>query len=115
MVPVISSVSVTPLSGSSGNWQITIDGSNFGTRSGSSNNDSPYPAIEDNTANFNAGYSGVAVTANVTSWTNTQIIISRLAGAYGTNGWVIAPGNDVYFEITNPQSGVSSNVFEVAA
>ncbi len=113
VAPVISSVSVTPLSGSSNNWQITINGSNFGTRSGYSNNDSPYLAIEDNTANFNAGYSGDAITANVTSWTNTQIIISGLAGAYGTNGWVIAPGNALAVDVANVPTGVAAAVYSV--
>ena len=111
----ILSVSVVPLAGSSNNWTITINGSGFGTRLGYGNNDSPYLAIQDNTAHFNAGFSDDPVTANVTSWTNTQIIISGLAGAYGTSGWVISPGDSLAMAVANVQTGVVAQPFSVVA
>ena len=111
----ILSVSVEPLAGSTNNWTITINGSGFGTRLGYSNNDSPYLAIQDNTTGFNAGFSDDPVTANVTSWTDTQIIISGLAGAYGTNGWVISPGNSLTLAVANVQTGAVAQPFSVVA
>ena len=114
-LPVISSVSITPLAGSSNNWQITINGSGFGTRSGYSNNDSTYLAIQDNTGHFTAGYLGDPVTANVSSWNNTQIVISGLAGAYGTNGWVINPGDTLLVDVANVPTGVAAAAFNTLA
>ncbi len=108
MVPVITAVSAQPISGTN-NWQIFISGNNFGTQAAFWG-DSPDLVIVDPGV-VAAGHTGDAAYANVTSWSNTQIVISGLAGAYGSNGWVIAPGNNVLFEITNPQSGVSSGVF----
>ncbi len=110
--PQITSVSMQQISGTN-NWQIFISGNNFGTQAAFWG-DSPDLVIVDPGV-VAAGHTGDAAYANVTSWSNTQIVISGLAGAYGSNGWVIAPGNNVLFEITNPQSGVSSGVFEVAA
>ncbi len=109
----ISSVSVVPMGGSVNNWTITINGTGFGTRLGYSNNDSSYLAIQDNTTHFNAGYTNDPVTVNVTSWTNTQIVINGLAGAYGTNGWVIAPGNALAVDVANVPTGVAAAVYSV--
>ena len=113
--PLISSVSVTPLTGSSNNWQLTINGGGFGTRSGYNNNDSTYLAIQDNTTHFNAGYLGDAVTANVSSWSNTQIVVNGLGGAYGTNGWVVNSGDAILVDVASVQTGFPAPVFNTVA
>ena len=111
--PTITGVSLVSIPGTN-NWQITINGSGFGTRSGYNNNDSPYLAIEDSTANFNAGYSGDAVTANVASWTDSQIVISGLAGAYGASGQVINTGDELAVDVRGVQTGLLAAVFNQA-
>ena len=111
--PVIASVAISPLAQASDNWQITIIGTGFGMQSPYTG-DSGDLAITD-VAGFNAGYTGDTVTAHVSEWTNDEIVINGLAGGYGLNGWIISPGNSLLFAITNPQSGVASGVFEVAA
>jgi hypothetical protein len=108
--PVISSVSSQLLAGTSNNWQITIDGSGFGVQS-PYNGDSADLKLVDTAGPWAGGNTGDGVTTNVTSWTNTQIVISGLTGAYGTNGWIIASGNNVTFTVINPQSGVPSSTF----
>ncbi len=108
VVPVITAVSAQQISGTN-NWQIFISGNNFGTQAAFWG-DSPDLVIVDPGV-VAAGHTGDAAYANVTSWSNTQIVISGLAGAYGTNGWVIAPGNNVLFQVANAQDGVSSAVF----
>ncbi len=112
--PVISSVSVAPLSVGSNNWTITINGSGFGTQN-PYNGDSGVLAMEDYTANFNAGYTGDATTMNVSSWTNNQIVISGLTGSYGGGGAVITSGDNLQFWLMNPQTGISAAVINTSA
>ncbi|NNM87768.1 MAG: hypothetical protein HKL95_04540, partial [Phycisphaerae bacterium] len=55
------------------------------------------------------------VTANVSSWTNTQIVISGLAGAYGLDGWIINPGDALAVDVANVPTGVAAAVFNTLA
>ena len=66
---------------------ITINGSDFGTQAAYTG-DSNYIELTDlSGTSWNAGHSGAAVTLAVSSWTNTQIVLTGLSGAYGTHGW----------------------------
>ncbi len=108
VTPSISGVFAQPISGGN-NWQIFISGNNFGTQAAFNGDSSDLVIVDPGVVA--AGYTGDAVTVNVTSWTNTQIVISGLSGAYGSNGWVLGSGSTVLFEVTNPQSGITSAVF----
>ena len=102
--PDITNVSIQPLSGSSDNWTITITGSNFGTQS-TPLTASPNLLILDKTNNVPAGNTGDSVTSNVTSWTDSQIIIQGFGGTYGQPGLTINPGDKISVTVTNPQTG----------
>jgi subtilase family serine protease len=103
--PVISEVSMVALGGGS-NWQITINGSGFGTQA-AYNGDSADLEIGDFTTAMVAGNTGDGVGANVTSWNNNQIVISSLTGAYGSNGWVINAGDSLILAASNAQDGLA--------
>jgi len=103
--PAITSVSsIAPQP----NQTITLTGSGFGSQT-PYNGDSHYIEIADLTGNWTAGFinngSPNQVTLNVTSWTDSQIVIQGLTGAYGQNNWVLNPGDKVEVEVWNPQSG----------
>jgi hypothetical protein len=87
---------------------IMLTGSGFGTQN-PYNYDSHYLEIADLTGNWTAGWINNGnpnqVTLNVTSWTNTQIVIQGFTGAYGQNNWVLHPGDQVQVSVWNPQSG----------
>ncbi len=102
------------VAGSPNNWHITISGSNFGTQA-AYNGDSADLGIGDFTTAMVAGNTGDGVETDVTSWTNNQIVISALTGAYGLNGWVINPGNLMMFFVGNAQDGISSLAYYMNA
>ena len=106
--PSIAGVFAQPISGTN-NCQVFISGSNFGTQAAFNGDSSDLVVVDPGVVA--AGHKGDAVTANVTSWDNSQIVISGFSGAYGSNGWVLGSGNTVLFEVTNPQSGITSAVF----
>ncbi len=106
--PAITNVSIQPLSGSTDNWTVTITGSNFGTNT-TPLSTSPDLLILDTTNNMPAGYTGDSVTANVTSWTDSQIVIQSFGGSYGQSGLVFNPGDQLSITITNPQTGETGN------
>jgi protein involved in polysaccharide export with SLBB domain len=94
---------------------ITISGSGFGTQAPYTG-DSQYIELVDTTAGgWAAGHSGAAITLAVSSWTNTQIVLSGFSGSYGTNGWCISPGDQLKVEVWNAQSGDGPAVYPIAA
>lgn len=107
--PVITAVSaILP----SADQTITIRGSGFGYLP-PYDGDSPWLEIVDLTANWTAGYvdplgNADGVTADVTSWTDSKIVISGLGGIYGAgvlNPYVLSPGDTVEIGVWNPQTG----------
>jgi hypothetical protein len=99
--PVIASASpIIPAA----NQNIAITGRGFGNQ-GPYNGNSPYILITDLTRNWNAGNTGGwdLVTLNVAHWTDTQILISGFAGAYG-GGWSLKAGDLVRIQVWNPQT-----------
>ncbi|HZL28526.1 MAG TPA: Ig-like domain repeat protein [Acidobacteriaceae bacterium] len=99
----------------------TITGSGFGTRAAYSG-DALYIAIVDESgATFQAGYvnSGVgvddAVGLSISSWTDTQIVITGFTGDYGPNGWSLSQGDHLVLSIWNVQTdvgpGICANIF----
>jgi N-acetylneuraminic acid mutarotase/protein involved in polysaccharide export with SLBB domain len=94
---------------------ITINGTGFGTQSAYTG-DSKYIELADTTAHgWNAGHSGAAVTLAVSSWTDTQIVLTGLSGSYGTHGWCISPGDQLSVKVWNAQTGLGPAVYPIAA
>ena len=103
-MPVLTSVS--PIVAQP-NQTITLSGSGFGTQT-PYNGDSQYLEIADLTGNWIAGWinngSPNQVTLNVTSWTDSQIVIQGFTGDYGQNNWVLNPGDKIQVSVWNAQS-----------
>ena len=94
---------------------ITINGSDFGTQAAYTG-DSNYIELTDlSGTSWNAGHSGAAVTLAVSSWTNTQIVLTGLSGAYGTHGWCIKPGDQLSIQVWNAQNGHGPAVYPITA
>jgi hypothetical protein len=110
--PVITSVS--PI-GSAQTQTITITGSGFGSHS-PYNGDSNFIALSDTTGNhFTAGYTGNAIGLDVSSWTNTQIVLTSLTGGYGTNGWCIRPGDQLDVRVWNVGTSGGPAIYPLVA
>ena len=89
--PVITSVStISPTQ----TQTITIHGQGFGEHN-PYNGNSEYISVSDLTRQWSAGYLGSAVTLNVTSWSDTKIVISGFTGQYGNQGWVLYSGDSI--------------------
>lgn len=102
--PILSTVSAiqpTP------NQTITITGSGFGTQS-AYNGDTAFIRITDETLGWNAGWTGNNpadfVTLSISSWTDTQIVVSGFTGDYGDNNWTLNDGDQVTVSVWNPQT-----------
>ena len=112
--PVVTSVSsIAP----GPNQTITLVGSGFGSQT-AYDGDSSYIEIADLTGNWTAGYinngSPNQVTLNITSWTDSQIVIQGLTGAYGQNNWVLNLSDKVEVLVWNPQSGAGPATLTVS-
>ena len=97
---------------------ITITGSGFGTQA-AYNGDSSFIEITDTTANWNAGLSnstgGNTVTLNVTSWTDTRIVLSGFGGDYGKSVFAIANGDKLQVKVWNAQTQTGPAIFPITA
>ncbi|MCL4498605.1 MAG: IPT/TIG domain-containing protein [Deltaproteobacteria bacterium] len=105
--PVITSVNPNPIMPTN-NQTITIYGQGFGHHT-PFNGDSPYLTVGDTTGEWAAGCSvgNCLVTLNVASWSNTKIVIDGLTGDYGSNSWILKPGDNITISVNNPQ--ISAN------
>jgi hypothetical protein len=97
---------------------IIIKGQNFGTRPPSTNQTTPFLAIEDETANWVAGRVAAgniySVLLSVSRWTDTEIEVAGFGGAYGkkhwtVNGaeqiWKLNAGDQIKVKVWNAQTG----------
>jgi hypothetical protein len=127
--PTIESVSTV---GATQTQTITIVGRGFGSTPGSDGN-LPCFEIADLTKGWNAGHidpasspaetgaacsaaqgpQGDAVTAQISSWTDTGIVITAFDGMYGSTeyGWYFSAGDQVAVRIWNAQSGAGPASF----
>lgn len=107
--------SVTPIA-SQQTQTITITGRGFGRYPAYTNRDIPYLAIRDKTAGWAAGrvtrQNIDAVTLNVARWTDTEIVVTGFAGAYG-GGWQLRDGDQVEVAVWNAQTGAGAATFEL--
>ena len=83
---------------------ITITGSGFGTQAAYSGNSNYINFVDNSGVTFSAGTGGDAIGLSISSWTNTQVVISGLTGAYGDFGWVLNSGDKVTISVSNPQT-----------
>jgi hypothetical protein len=100
------------------NQTITISGRGFGTYPPFVNHTSDYLKILDASINWSAGYSadgyrGDSVTISVSSWTDSQIVITGFSGAYGQMGLAFNAGNNVTIYVWNPQTGAGPAAFNL--
>jgi len=86
---------------------IIVTGHGLGQRYAYSG-DSDFLQISDLTRNWNAGWSRDPGTdkvgLNVTSWTDTKIVIEGFTGVYGTDQNVLREGDNIRFRVWNPQT-----------
>ena len=92
----------------------TITGVGFGTQAAYTG-DSNYIELVDSTSTWFAGNTGNMVGLSVSSWTDTQIVITGLPGSYGTNGWCISPGDQLYVKVWNAQTGTGPVSYPIVA
>jgi len=92
----------------------TITGAGFGTQAAYSG-DSDYIELVDSTGTWFAGQPGNMVGLSVSSWSDTQIVITGLPGAYGTNNWCISPGDQLYIKVWNAQTGAGPATYPIVA
>jgi hypothetical protein len=112
--PVVSSVSpILP----EANQTIVILGRGLGRYTSFDNLDTPFLAIRNNTAHWAAGRiipeNQDEVTLNVARWTDSQIVVTGLAGAYGRNNWVLNPSDQIEIAVWNPQTGAGPALYHL--
>ncbi len=112
--PVINSV--TPIL-SQAHQTIVISGHGLGTYTSFNNLDTPYLAIRDNSRHWSAGRiipkNQDEVTINVTRWTDSEIVVTGFAGAYGRNDWVLNSSDKIEIAVWNPQTGAGPALFHL--
>lgn len=114
--PKINTVGPT---GGHGITGVAITGSCFGTGNGSAAADTAYFRITDLTAGWNGCWTGDpgtdSVTCNISSWISTSIVFNGFDGAYGEGSWVAQAGDQLEFQVWNPQSGKGPATCDVIA
>lgn len=97
---------------------IVITGRGFGTHTYFANADTPFLAIRDNTARWAAGRmtpeNWDEVTLNVALWTDSQIVATGFAGAYGQHWWKLNPGDKIEVAVWNPQTRSGPGTYELS-
>jgi len=95
--------SVTPIV-SAQTQTITITGWGFGTQAAYTG-DSNYIEFIDSTSPFSAGFTGNGVHLGVSSWTDSQIVLTGFSGSYGTTN-CIRPDDNLSISVWNAQTGL---------
>ena len=113
-VPFIGSVSaIAPRA----DQVIVIRGHGLGVHTYYANGDTPFIAIRDKTARWAAGriipQNWDEVTLNVADWTDTEIVVTGFAGAYGQHWWKLNPGDQIEVAVWNPQTQAGPALYEL--
>ena len=113
-VPFISSVSaIAPRP----DQVIVIKGHALGSYTYYANGDTPFIAIRDKTARWAAGrimpQNWDEVTLNVADWTDTEVVVTGFAGAYGQHWWKLNPGDQIEVAVWNPQTNAGPALYEL--
>ena len=126
VIPVISAVS----SIRTANDGFTISGSGFGAYLPSDGADLPCLMFYNNDASWYAGYiqprnqdamtlapcnaptitQGSTVTIRIASWTDSEIRIKELSGAYGTRTFTLRVGDRITIKVANAQTGAAADI-----
>src|SRR5277367_4208369 len=79
---------------------IVIQGSGFGTHAAYTG-DTPYIALDDETAAWQAGYSGYndTVTLIVQKWEDSKIVLGGFAGAWGQFNYTLSVGDSEQVQV----------------
>ncbi len=95
---------------------ITITGIGFGSHAAYSNQDIPYLAIRDKTAGWAAGRATRsnfdAITLSVGHWTDSEIVVTGLEGAYGGR-WQLNNGDQVEIAVWNAQTNAGPATYKL--
>jgi TonB family protein len=95
---------------------ITIAGKGFGTHDPYTG-DSDYIRASNLTKGWNAGWAKDPgedkATLVVSSWTDTEIVLSGFAGAYGRDQNVLSADDDLSFQVWNPQTGLGPATYRI--
>jgi protein involved in polysaccharide export with SLBB domain len=94
---------------------ITISGTGFGTQSAYTGGSNSIELVDSTGTGWNAGHSGSAVTLAVSSWTDSQIVLSGFSGGYATHGWCVKPGDQLSVKVWNAQTGYGPAVYPIVA
>ena len=96
---------------------IVIKGHHLGVHTYYANGDTPFIAIRDKTARWAAGriipQNWDEVTLNVADWTDTEIVVTGFAGAYGQHWWKLNPGDQIEVAVWNPQTDAGPALYEL--
>ncbi|MGD0737559.1 MAG: Ig-like domain repeat protein, partial [Terracidiphilus sp.] len=112
LVPTITSVSpILPQQ----TQTITISGYGFGTQAPYAGNSSRILFADPTGTPWYAGDTGDAVTLAVSSWTDSQIVITGFTGAYGSDGQCIKPSDQLYVKVWNAQTGSGPAYYPITA
>jgi protein involved in polysaccharide export with SLBB domain len=93
---------------------ITITGAGFGSQTPYTG-DSKYIELTDTTRSWNAGMTQDNVTLAVSSWTDSQIVLTGLSGTYGPNTHCIAPGDQLSVKVWNAGTGSGPATYTLVA
>jgi hypothetical protein len=112
--PIVTSVtSILPQPEQS----IVIKGRDLGRYAPFRKLDTPYLAIRDVSAHWAAGRiidrNPDDVTLSVSSWTDSEIVVTGFAGAYGQGNWKLSPGDEIDVAVWNPQTGAGPAIYRV--
>jgi len=93
---------------------IIITGVGLGRKSAYTGN-SDFLQVSDLTRNWDGGWSKDPGTdkvgLEVTSWTDTKIVIEGFTGEYGAGQWSLGEGDKIRFRVWNPQTGQGPAIY----
>ncbi len=99
---VVEPLQITGVTWNTSTWSpdVTITGGGFGNSASGE-----YVQLVDNTHGWQDGTANSGNVLTVSTWNNNQIDITGMSN-YGENGqWILAPGDSVTANVTNPQTG----------
>jgi len=95
---------------------IVIKGRGLGSYGYFNKLDSPFLAIRDKSAGWAAGRiiaeNADDITLSVSSWNDSEIIVTGFAGDYGKDTWLLHPYDRIEIAVWNPQNGEGPAVYD---
>lgn len=108
-------MSVTPIAPEA-RQTVIIRGRGFGVHVPYAQTDSPYLSVRNVSAHWAAGrmipLNWDEVMVDVTSWSDSEIVLSGFSGSYGRGGWKLTSGDKLEIAVWNPQSGAGPALFD---